>query len=161
MQNQCHKQQTNLCTEPTWVRCYNSNSDGQFFSWKVQRPFKQSRDINSTKPIHPMLYLEETLAFMKYHSGTTITEKNQVVDFKITRSIPVFIRLKESQLLQMFWSHFNNCSVLFYFQRIHSAIVTGKCSIICNTWCKFLFVQSLMKFTKNNKQLVLVLTLIF
>ena len=109
----CHKQQTNLCREPTWVRCYISNSDGQFFSWEVQRPFKQSRYINSTKPIHPMVYLEETLAFMTYHSGTSITEENQVVDFKITGSIPV-IRLKESQLLQMFWSHLN-CSVLLYF----------------------------------------------
>lgn len=46
------------------------------------------------KPIHPMLYLEETLAFMTYHSGTSITEENQVVDFKITGSIPVIIRLK-------------------------------------------------------------------
>jgi len=51
---------------------------------------------------------------MKYHSGTSITEENQVVDFEIIASIPVIIRLKESQLLQMFWSHFN-CSVLFYF----------------------------------------------
>lgn len=61
-----------------------------------------------------MLYLEETLAFMKYHSGTSITEENQVVDFKITGSIPVIIRLKGSQLLQMFWSHLN-CSGLLYF----------------------------------------------
>ena len=41
-----------------------------------------------------MLYLEETLAFMTYRSGTSITEENRVVDFKITGSIPVIIRLK-------------------------------------------------------------------